>query len=118
MKQEAQRIAIAEACGWKTKTYEVPADWMIAEAQPCTIFLPPGKDDKHENYGYYLPDYLSDLNAMHEAEKVLTLSQFWQYADLLKKACDSLGLGVDGYISATAAQRAEAFLRCIGKWKP
>lgn len=48
-----------------------------------------------------VPDYLVDLNAMHEA-----------YCEILTKR-----LGPYGAIDATASQRAEAFLRTIGKWQ-
>ena len=53
-----------------------------------------------------------DLNAMHEAEKVLCVEQiamyFWRLCDASKK---------DNPFMATARQRAEAFLRALGKWK-
>lgn len=60
-----------------------------------------------------LPDYLTDLNAMHEAEKVLTGHQWTDYANVLTDIgpCSRRGM-----IHATAAQRAEAFLRTVGKW--
>jgi len=97
MKPEAQRIAIAEACGF-------------ARAMTGSrIYL--GRSYFEES----LPNYLNDLNAMHEAEKVLNLAQFWTYADLLREHHN--GLGVDGYITASAAQRAKAFLRTLGKWE-
>ena len=65
-------------------------------------------------------DYLNDLNAMHEAEMVLhgQLNLWWNYMDALEKASvefDPLGRG--SHIHATAAHRAEAFLRTIGKWE-
>lgn len=67
------------------------------------------------------PDYLNDLNAMHEAEKVLydknSCHRFWKYADVLKCLYPA-NLGIDTFIHATASQRAEAFLRTIGKWEP
>jgi hypothetical protein len=66
-----------------------------------------------------LPDYLNDLNAMNEAEKVLNKPErmqkhaFNNYAYLLigmcKHQCNA--------IHATAAQRAEAFLRTLNLWK-
>ena len=74
----------------------------------------------------YLPDYLNDLNAMHEAEKVLLGDQRIIFLDEL---LDVLGLklGPGGWdmdlysvwlmTRATAAQRAEAFLRTLGKWE-
>ena len=85
---EAQRIAIAEACGWKTG-YRDPEAW------------------------HPLPDYLSDLNAMHEAEKVLNEKQDHIMNDTLWDMCE----GRKYLWHATASQRAEAFLRTIGKWK-
>lgn len=58
-------------------------------------------------------DYCSDLNAMHEAERVL------MHADLLFE----YGMHIsrdhkyDYLLTATARQRAEAFLRTLGKWE-
>ena len=62
------------------------------------------------------PDYLNDLNAMHQAEKVLTQAQDYQYRDSVLPAVCKDGSGMIA-LTATAAQRAEAFLRTIGKWK-
>lgn len=57
-------------------------------------------------------DYCADLNAMHEAEKVLSVDQiamyFWRLCDASKK---------DNPFMAIALQRAEAFLRTLGKWE-
>jgi hypothetical protein len=50
-----------------------------------------------------IPDYCNDLNAMHEAEKVL---------DETQAKCYEAMLGEYGF-HATARQRAEAFLRAI-----
>jgi hypothetical protein len=66
--------------------------------------------------GIPIPNYLNDLNAMHEAEKVLTQAQDYDYRTVtLPKVCKD-GSGMIA-LTATAAQRAEAFLRTIGKWK-
>jgi hypothetical protein len=61
-----------------------------------------------------VPGYCHDLNAMHEAENVLDTEtednitgSYSAYAQCLAWA---------GGYSATARQRAEAFLRAIGKW--
>lgn len=52
-------------------------------------------------------NYHGDLNAMHEAEKVLTSREHWEeYLDQ-----------IDYDYCATAAQRAKAFLRTIGQWE-
>ena len=57
------------------------------------------------------PDYCNDLNAMHEAEKVLDLDQWHKYASLIGRH-DYRNL-----LNATAAQRAEAFLKTLNFWK-
>ena len=102
----AQRVAIAEACGW----------------EPCHKGCD-GKTWRHpELHGCQdeLPDYLNDLNAMHEAEKTLDVnvdsgdSPRYKYASLLY---GTLTPERDQPFRATARQRAEAFLRTIGKWE-
>jgi hypothetical protein len=89
MTQEEQRTAIAEACGWKTG-YRDAVSSVTA-----------------------LPNYLNDLNAMHEAEKVLTSEQVTSYVYSL----ESMNERWSTPAFATATQRAEAFLRTIGKWR-
>ena len=107
MTPEAQRIAIAEACGWKT-TSDSP-NW--------AYYRPDGRGWNGE-----LPDYLNDLNAMHEAEKVLTDEQDLEYSEVLEQVVGARfnsnnGEDMRRLRSATAAQRAEAFLRTVGKWE-
>jgi hypothetical protein len=58
--------------------------------------------------GGALPDYLNDLNAMHEAEKTLTGNELTVYDNVLFRLCGNV---VRDMKFATAAQRAEAFLR-------
>jgi len=102
MNTEKQRIAIAEACGWR----EI-SDWKAA-----------GINGQHptEPWTEVIPDYLNDLNAMHEAEKVFLKMEtlcFWEtYSNRL-----TTSLGCLDIFHATATQRAEAFLRTIGKWE-
>jgi hypothetical protein len=96
MNKEKQRIAIAEACGYERLTQH-EAVW------------------RHEGSKIYtagnLPNYLNDLNAMHESEKTL------DYDDLNDmEESVSFHFGVTPF-HATAAERAEAFLRTIGKWE-
>ena len=86
MTPEQQRIAIAEACG----------------------------EDNDSIYRDLIPDYLNDLNAMHEAEKIMNNNDWWKFVEHLTNIC---GGGTALGISATASQRAEAFLRTIGKWE-
>jgi hypothetical protein len=65
------------------------------------------------NAEWQLPDYLNDLNAMHEAEKVLMPNQLTEYGSALM-FCERREFAG---IRATAAQRAEAFLKTINKWE-
>jgi hypothetical protein len=57
-----------------------------------------------------LPNYCTDLNAMHEAEKTLTDEQWDKY-------CDLLGGSLYYCTHATARVKAGQFTRTIGKWK-
>jgi hypothetical protein len=100
MNPNEQRIAIACACG---KGRAIAA----AELSHRSI------DE------YDIPNYPPDLNAMHEAEKGLTKHQRFLYIN-------ALGVIVCGndhqpptwlMITATAVQRAEAFLRTLNLWK-
>ncbi len=69
-----------------------------------------------------LPDYLNDLNAMHEAEKTLDDDLDLDYSENIEIATGARwgannSYDMSKYRSATAEQRAEAFLRSIGKWE-
>lgn len=81
--------AIAEACGW--------------------IYF---DGWHHPNCKGSLPDYCADLNAMNQVEEALKGKQFGTYAIALNDIEGSLW-----GIRATARQRAEAFLRTLGKWE-
>ncbi len=65
-----------------------------------------------EGYRVGVPDYLDSLDAMHEAEKCLP-------AGIIKGGAyeRSLCRLTNNPFCATAAQRAEAFLRTINKWE-
>lgn len=109
MNPEAQRIAIAEACPKVAfiKTDGVPY-WRYKEE-------PAYDSDRFVQCEF---DPLNDLNAMHEAEKVLTDDQWFKYWLFLGGDWNDSGLiGYSSMLHATAAQRAEAFLRTIGKWE-
>jgi len=95
MKPELQRIRIAEACGFDKSHWLELGGGIVLGTSAC------------------LPDYLNDLNAMHEAEKVLTDKQWEEYGDYLEKMINP----VKGCLHATAAQRAEAFLRTLNLWE-
>lgn len=114
MNSEKQRIAIAEACGW------TPTPDGLYTQDPAGL-KPPYKHESH------LPNYVSDLNAMHEAERVLTANQTVKFVkELYRLVCpQSLKKDFRYYaagslkrlMSATAAQRAEAFLKTLNLWE-
>jgi hypothetical protein len=106
MTLEEQRIAIAEACGWKNVDAGSGRVWGVTTRHKGT----PSEFDVCVD----VPNYPFDLNAMHDAEKVLVSLQWVSYSRRLQTLCDE---SVTWPIHATASQRAEAFLRTIGKWK-
>jgi hypothetical protein len=102
MTNEQINIAIAEACGWTDiSQYTQAVDgWYGYEPE----------NGPHSQ----IPNFCNDLNAMHEAEKVL-LSGYWmRYCECLTYL---LGKSVYASVHASARDRAEAFLRTIGKWE-
>ena len=96
MTNEQINIAIAEHCGWRVER--------LSTGEPH------GKPIGEQGPFRELPDYCNDLNAMHEAEKVLTADQWYEYDS-------KMPLRDPQKIHATARQRAEAFLRTLGKWE-
>ena len=109
------RIAIAEANGYEW-TMEAHLEsgyhsWQNFADQCGNEVL----DDE-------LPDYCNDLNAMHEVEKTLRYEMI--YVINLHRICNNDQSDWDlpttnlqfNYVTATSLQRAEAYLRTIGKW--
>ena len=99
MTNEQINITIAKACGWREvflNQNSIPWGFNIGL-----------------NYSQRIPDYCNDLNAMHEAEKVLSEEVRNHYIDLL----GDIYLDSWEFATATAKQRAEAFLKTIGKWE-
>ena len=119
MTPEAQRIAIAEACGWTWSDGEEPcyggsykqAGW----TSPTGEFYGGEWTCKSSSLG--LPDYLSDLNAMHSAEWAITDEQHAAFRMHLRDLCKENNIHTTAtkrrYASSTAAHRAEAFLRTL-----
>lgn len=107
MSPRAQRIAIAEVCGYYQFVTYMGDTW--ARIGPISQEI--------------IPNYLNDLNAMHEAETVLTPAQSERYAefmlDVMEIPTPFIGTARCAYLTmhATAAQRAEAFLRTLNLWK-
>ena len=109
MTPEQQRIAIAEWMGWQYS-------WTLLSGTKLY------SRDQQELAEYHLPDYVNDLNAIHEAEKRIPEDQTMIYGlhinEIMLKDFESGNKKehaiCDWY--ATASQRAEALLRTIGKW--
>jgi hypothetical protein len=130
MNLEHQRIAIAEACGWKwIQTNHEAKSGLIGTDSPHSGNIPYQGTNYPSNrhlptYGKAIPDYINCLNAMHEAEKLLygNLNLPKKYTQQIKNAIrreagvTKAQMDFAVCITATAAQRAEAFLRTIGKW--
>jgi hypothetical protein len=103
--------AIAEACGW-------------TKIQNCefryhkSLGYPPLKAGQGENAFKILPDYSSDLNAIHKAIIVLPEESRHNYLGYLFEVVNVKKVGeIFNAHNATARQRAEAFLRTLGKWE-
>lgn len=103
--------AIAEYCGW-------------TEIEPCKCAngQPRGYSFAGAPYKTHIPSYAQDLNAMHEAEKFLDSTN----GGIADPDCLRYAYGREVYrivpasaqpFRASARQRAEAFLRAVGKWE-
>jgi len=93
MSDDEINAAIAESLGWSLVGTSIRAG------------RPPGADYVGSEF---IPNYCNDLNAMHEAENaILDTDLFYHYS-----------LHISGpLLRANARQRAEAFLRTLGKWE-
>jgi hypothetical protein len=106
MTPEEKQIRIAEICGWKIDDDYEDGALMGHHQVPDSEFL--GWD--------MVPDYLNDLNAMHDAEKVLG-EKCKMYHSVLSFNGDAY-LGEDnpdGWVfHVSASKRADAFLLTLG----
>jgi hypothetical protein len=116
---QKQRIAIAIACGLQNVA---PVIVQNVKHQGDDITVGISSDSG------WIPDYLGDLNAMHEAKKVL-----WDKGLMLEFVNQLIGIvcaakgfrwdkvTADDHLiliaNATAEQEAEAFLRTLGLWE-
>ena len=99
MKIEKQQRAIERICGWEA--------------------MPEGHYHPDNPIGQTKPDYLNDLNACHEMEKVLTekgVNEWWSYVAFINRH-NPRPFGTETAVHATAPQKCEAFLRTLGLWE-
>jgi hypothetical protein len=141
MNQTEQRIAIAEYCGTPFPSYTLREEYVNHpywnDGFWTTKIRFQGVLEEYDTSGRqsevtvelireiyaarFLPNYCNDLNAMHEAEKFLSAvppkpeekSDIARYREILCVVTLMKG----GPITATASNRAEAFLKTIGKWE-
>jgi hypothetical protein len=113
-----QQIAIAEFCG--ARWYQVIGGRVLSFNTLSPTILKPDTGELLD-----IPNYPEDLNAIHEAEKLLTPIQKHTYAEHLFQIVGGYDDYYDGIVFteamkivyATPSQRAEALLRTIGKWE-
>lgn len=122
MTPEAQRIAIAEACGWKFHPLTEHLYSPNEKAEAIMCWVRPGNDSWHTEC---VPDYLNDLDAMNEAVSIFDYDQADEFDDHLCDICKRANDLADNpapwrfaVTNATAVQRAEAFLKTLKLWKP
>ena len=107
-------IAIAGACGWSLLNNadhpKVKTIYGYGPKQPCGDLV------LEE-----CPNYCHDLNAMHEAEAMITVGEIGRHLSALSEVVQPLStyhpMDLQWFtVRATALQRAEAFLRVKGLW--
>ncbi len=128
MSPEAQVIALAEACGWQHRWVTIYDPIERGGFRLPNTFGPgleawwhPTDPEYPGVYGYP-PNYLTNLNAMARAEDlVCAADDHIQTGDALRFRYSHELYNVVVPLNrqpfrATAAQRAEALLRALGKW--
>ena len=127
MKEEEINKLIAEVCGWVPRVHSfkiaesetaIPRAINFISAFEAQEYLDRARRNT-EDYERKLsvfpawepcPDYCADLNAMHEAEKVLPYIKLCNYLDRL------INISFEAALTP-ARQRAEAFLKTLEKWE-
>ena len=103
--QEEKRIKLANYAGWHERlephgSHNATAWWH--------------NQDRYPSYLMPVPDYFSDLNAVHELEKVLTFHQETEYVATLMRQHKDYPM-TKGFMSA-AAERCEAIGKTLNLW--
>lgn len=118
MTDEQINRAIAEACGWTDVHFSLAATDEFP-TQRRVVGMPPG----HYTHNV-VPNYCVDLNAMHGAEELLDYEKSEAFSNAVADIVHAANHEKDypfpwcfARIHATARQRAEAFLRTLGKWE-
>lgn len=119
MSDEQINIAIAKACGYEWVSNGWGCRFLGSPTEKS--FGPDTQSPLCEDAYDSVPNYCKDLNAMHEAEKMLNDEQWPEYrAELRNVVLGGIRMvsqWCKADLHATARHRAEAFLRTIGKWE-
>lgn len=110
MTPEQQRVTILEAIGWT----DLSRTGRRGDDGPLGALRGTSPDMKKYQIA---PNPLVNLNAMHEAEKALPEDKRLDYWLEISKNSPRADKGYWYLVHATAAQRAEAFLRAVGRWE-
>jgi len=113
--KEERCIKVGELCGWQGPFRKGNVH---IHGFPSGMNVPKDADKDHGTRYWmkqgHVPDYLNDLNAMHEVEQRRIMESDTVYAFMvhLVRICDaeSWRMNPISLIHATAAQRAEAFV--------
>lgn len=139
MTSQQINIAIAEACGWKWFSWgKAPDETNRFIASPDNLLKGSMVPCERPSHGLPInvgdvPNYHGSLDAMHEAVAYMLSTDRggnrWSakiWGEYVENLISVVTRGhpewmcrgsSENCIEATAAQRAEAFLRTIGKWK-
>lgn len=104
MTEEQINAAIAKHLGWTG---------VVSYPDIGVMGLPPARNECDIRY-LKTAMWTQDLNAMHEAESTLNDTNMFVMAHHIERLVSVHG---QHYFHATARQRAEAFLRTLGKWE-
>lgn len=123
MTQKQKRIKLAEASGWELKSNGLSRMW--SWQNESLNHRKKWVAHKEMASQGVLPNYFSDLNAVHELERIIDkLCKEGDYWFHLRELCDfpdaeSDWDKVDFFtaVHATAAQRAEAIGLTLGLWE-
>ena len=119
-----RRIKVAELAGWEHAKY--PTDGRQDVVYWWNLELDKSRPPSDDGIRTEIPDYLNDLNAMHEAEKLLDYNDLDQIGDYIAHLTYAMSaFNVSWMLTfdkanwmwtfATAAQRAEAFVLTLDK---
>ena len=121
MNKEQQNIAIAKLMGakWvKSFNRQTPNKAVLVFVKRLSldygdeiVYVNESDENFTKVVHAHVPDYCKDLNAMHKAEKRLNNKDLWE------KYKSTLLIWITEPVCATAAQRAEAFLKTLNLWE-